>query len=265
MARSHMQALEMTGRRVLISGASSGIGRAMAHAFAEAGAALVLLDIDEAGLATVEGEVAEAGCTDTQLCVTDLGDSRQVAELWESLADRAPDTLINNAGIYPMRKFADVDQEYLDRVIGVNLESLFWMCQGLVRLRGDEGGTIINVSSIEAMTAFKTEMVPYITSKAGVLGFTRALAKEYGRKGYRVNALVPGGIKTPGTSSVARKIVTEGKIDLLKTGYDFSQRLPLGRMGQPEEVASVALFLASDLATYVHGAAIPVDGGFLSS
>ncbi len=139
------------------------------------------------------------------------------------------------------------------------------MCQGFIKTRGASGGVIVNVSSIEAISAFKRDMVPYIASKAGVLGFTRALAKAYGRKGFRVNALAPGGIKTPGATSIARRVLTEAKRGLVKTGYDFVQRLPLGRFGLPEEVAGVALFLASDLASYVHGAAIPVDGGFLSA
>ena len=258
--------VDMADRRVLITGASSGIGRSMAMTFAAAGAQLVLLDVDAAGLASAcqVPEIAARSAVDTH--VLDLGDKREVDAFWQGLpVDRRPDTLINNAGVYPMRRFLDVDAPFLDRVMSVNLESLFWMCQGFIRARGASGGVIVNVSSIEAVSAFKTDMVPYIASKAGVLGFTRALAKEFGPKGFRINALVPGAIRTPGTASVARRVVTEGKLGLMKTGWDFMQRLPLGRFGQPEEVAGVALFLASDLASYVHGAAIPVDGGFLSS
>jgi NAD(P)-dependent dehydrogenase (short-subunit alcohol dehydrogenase family) len=196
--------------------------------------------------------------------VLDLADKAQVDAFWDA-GGSVPDTLINNAGIYPMRRFMELDKTALGRVMQVNLESLFWMCQGFIRARGKLGGIIINVSSIEAYTAFKREMVAYTTSKTGVLGFTRALAKEFGRKGFRINALVPGGIRTPGTSSVARRVMTKAEFGLIKTGWDFMQRLPLGRMGKPEEVANVALFLASDLATYVHGTAIAVDGGFLSA
>jgi len=258
--------VDMTGRRVLITGASSGIGRSMALTFADAGAQLVLLDVDASGLARVSLESEGAG-RPAALCHTiDLGSKSEVDAFWGGLpAGSRPDTIINNAAIYPMCSFLDVDAPYLDRIMQVNLESLFWMSQGFIRTRGAAGGVIVNVSSIEAVSAFKQDMVPYIASKAGVLGFTRALAREYGRKGFRVNALAPGGIKTPGTTAIARRVFTEARLGLVKTGYDFMQRLPLGRFGLPEEVAGVALFLASDLASYVHGAAIPVDGGFLSA
>lgn len=259
--------LDMSGRTVLISGAASGIGRAMATLFAGAGADLVLLDVDDAGLGVVCTEIGES-CENVALVTSavDLADKDAVDRFWAGLDPGITvDTLINNAGVYPMRRFMDVDQAYLDHVMQVNLESLFWMCQGFIRRRERAGGVIINVSSIEASSAFKEDMAPYVASKSGVLGLTRALARDYGRRGFRVNALVPGGIRTPGTTSIAKTVLTKGKIGLIKTGWDFMQRLPLGRYGRPEEVAAVALFLASDLASYVHGAAIPVDGGFLSA
>ena len=259
-------ALDMAERRILISGASSGIGRSTAATFAAAGAHLVLLDIDPNGLAAVCREVAAAGHPSAAPHTVNLGEKREIDAFWESLDEATcPDTIVNNAGIYPMRDFMDVDESFLEHVLHVNLASLVWMCQGFIRARGSSGGVIVNVASVEAISAFKQEMAPYIASKAGVLGLTRALAREYGREGFRVNALVPGGIKTPGTLSVAKRVVTEAKVDLIKTGYDFMQRVPMGRVGLPEEVAAVALFLASDLSSYVHGAAIPVDGGFLSA
>jgi NAD(P)-dependent dehydrogenase (short-subunit alcohol dehydrogenase family) len=257
--------VDMTGRRVLITGASSGIGRAMALTFAVAGAELVLLDVDAPGLESARRASEAAGGSAVLAHTLDLGNKSEVDAFWQGLpVESHPDTVINNAAIYPMRAFLDVDAPYLDRIMEVNLESLFWMCQGFIKSRGASGGVIVNLSSIEAVNAFKADMVPYVASKAGVLGFTRALAKEFGPKGFRINALVPGGIRTPGTNSVARRVFTEAKLGLVKTGWDFMQRLPLGRFGQPEEVAGVALFLASDLASYVHGAAIPVDGGFLA-
>jgi 3-oxoacyl-[acyl-carrier protein] reductase len=108
-------------------------------------------------------------------------------------------------------------------------------------------------------------MIAYTVGKAGVLALTRGLAREFGRKGFRVNVMLPGGIHTPGTRSVIRSALRGVRFDLMRTGWDFQGRLALGRWGQPDEVARVALFLASDLASYVQGALIPVDGGFLSS
>jgi NAD(P)-dependent dehydrogenase (short-subunit alcohol dehydrogenase family) len=111
---------------------------------------------------------------------------------------------------------------------------------------------------------FAEGLVAYDISKTGVIGLTRGLAKEYGKHHFRINCLLPGGINTPGTRAVAKK-VTQFMFSLLKTGYDFKSRLPMNRGGQPDEVARVALFLASDLASYVHGALVAVDGGFLSA
>lgn len=107
-------------------------------------------------------------------------------------------------------------------------------------------------------------MAHYSVSKAGVIALTRALAKEHGKHGFRINAIMPGGIITPGTKAIAKEIF-HFKVNLLKVGVEFRQRLPIGRPGQPDEVACVALVLASDLSSYVHGATIPIDGGFLSA
>ena len=146
----------------------------------------------------------------------------------------------------------------------VNLNQVLWMCQYFIKKNLNQGSTILNVSSIEAILPFKEGMSHYTISKLGVIALTRGLAKDFGKKGFRVNVLVPGGIITPGTKNVAKDIA-KLKFGLLKTGYDFSTRLPLGRAGGPDEVALAALFLVSDMSSYITGALVPVDGGFLSS
>lgn len=165
------KSLDLSRRRVLISGASAGIGRAMAMAFADAGAQLVLLDVNESGLASVCRELEGGGCAPVRRHTIDLGNKEEVDAFWDESQAHGPiDTLVNNAGIYPMRKFLEVDEPQFERVMQVNLESLFWMCQGFIRTRGAGGGVIINVSSIEAVSAFKSQMVSYATSKAGSSG-----------------------------------------------------------------------------------------------
>jgi len=124
--------------------------------------------------------------------------------------------------------------------------------------------SIVNIGSIEAILPFVEGMAPYSVSKAGVIALTRALAREYGKNDFRINAIIPGGIITPGTKAVARE-VTQLRLSLLRTGVLFSTRLPLKRGGLPDEVARIAVVLASDLSSYVYGALIPVDGGFLSA
>lgn len=172
--------------------------------------------------------------------------------------------LVNNAGIYPFKNFLKLDEAFLKKVMDINLNAAFWMCQHMIRRRLNNGGVIINIGSIEAIMPFARDLVAYNISKMGVIALTRALAKEYGKHGFRINVIIPGGIVTPGTKDVAKELA-KFKLDILKLGLDFKSRLPLGRGGHPDEVARIALVLASDLSSYVHGALIPVDGGFLSA
>lgn len=262
--RTSAQMLSLKGRQAIITGAASGIGKAIATRFAEAGADLLLLDLDEAGLAQTETDLA-ATCSKVATHVIDLTDKAQIDAFWGHLDADVPDTLINNAGSYPMRDYLEIDPAFLERTLGLNLEAALWMCQGFIARRKKQGGVIVNVSSVEALVPLRDDLIPYGMSKAGILSLTRALSHAYGRQGFRVNVLLPGAIKTPGTQQLARAAVQRVNVDLLKTGYHFSTRLALGRWGDPDEVARVALFLASDLASYIQGAAIPVDGGFLAS
>ncbi len=262
--RTSTDLLSMQGRRVLITGAASGIGKAMAVRFAEAHADLVLLDIDEAGLAQTVEDLGRTCATVTTHSV-DLTEKAQIETFWSQLDTDGPDTLINNAGSYRMRDFFEIDSRYLDKTLALNLESALWMCQSFIAKRKKVGGVIVNISSVEAIVPFRDDLIPYGMSKAGIITLTRSLAHAFGKQGFRVNALVPGAIKTPGTQQLMKAAIQHVNVDLMKTGYHFGTRLSLGRWGLPDEVATVALFLASDLASYVQGAAIPVDGGFLSS
>lgn len=262
--QSSAQLLAMDGRRILITGAAAGIGRAMALRFAEAGAHLDLVDRDEAGLAALADELA-CGSRQIRTRVVDLTDRAAIVALWEGIGADPPDTLINNAGSYPMRDYEEVDRAFLEKTLQVNLESALWMSQEFIKARKRKGGVIINVSSVEALIPLRDDLIPYGVAKAGVLALTRGLAHAYGRDGFRVNALVPGAIRTPGTNRLRGAAMRGLDVDLIKTGIQFGARLAMGRWGQADEVARVALFLASDLASYVHGAMIPVDGGFLAS
>jgi NAD(P)-dependent dehydrogenase (short-subunit alcohol dehydrogenase family) len=261
------KSLDLKGKTALISGASSGIGKAMAHRFAEAGAHLVLIDVDEAGLCNTRDDLAHFSESDKRIHKVDLCHKIQIDALWEKLQDNLPDIIVNNAGIYPFQDFLEVNAEFLERVMNINLNSVFWMCQNFIKRRKTEkkGGIIVNVSSIEALLPFKEDLVQYSVSKIGVIALTRSLARDYGKKGFRANVILPGAVKTPGTSSLAKDAIVKFRVDLIKTGYDFQQRLALGRWGDPDEIAKVALFLSSDLASYVQGAMLPVDGGFLST
>lgn len=263
MPKSLSDLFSLSGKRALVTGAAAGIGKAIASRFADAGAALELADIDQESLVATGEELSGLGRS-VNMHTLDISDREQRAELWKKLGDPAPDILVNNAGIFPFRDFLDVDEEFYERVLAVNLDSVYWMCQEMIGRRLKQGGVIINLGSIEAVMPFKEDLAHYSVSKAGVIALTRALAKEHAKDGFRVNALLPGGIVTEGTKDVARGLL-RGRFDLIKTGIEFKQRLPIGRMGKPDEVALMALVLASDVSSYVHGTAIPVDGGFLAA
>jgi len=255
--------IALTGKRALITGSAVGIGKAMAYRFIEAGADLELVDVNKDRLNRVRKELSQFA-PEVNIHVVDLSQKEEINSLWETLNGKEPDILVNNAGIYPFKDFLEVDDAFLAKVMDINLNSVFWICHHMIKRRGRKGGVIINIGSIEAILPFEEDLVPYAISKTGVIALTRSLAKNYGKSGFRINAIVPGGIVTPGTKAVAKEI-TKLKVGLLKSGLAFKMRLPLGRGGQPDEVARIALVLASDLSSYVHGALIPVDGGFLSA
>jgi NAD(P)-dependent dehydrogenase (short-subunit alcohol dehydrogenase family) len=260
--KSAIELFSLKGKSALITGAAAGIGEAIATRFAEAGADLVLVDKNEDGLKLLQAELIPFK-TKIDIHKVDMSISEQIEALWNTL-DEPPEILVNNVGIYPPKDFRDIKEEFWQTILDTNLNSTFRMCQRMIKQRYQSGGVIINIASIEAIIPFAPNMVHYDTSKAGVIALTRALAKEYGVRGFRVNALLPGAIDTPGTRETAKRIWKQFDIGLIPTGIKFQSRLPLGRRGKPDEVACVALFLASELASYVHGALIPVDGGFLS-
>jgi NAD(P)-dependent dehydrogenase (short-subunit alcohol dehydrogenase family) len=255
--------VSLKGKRALITGSAVGIGRAIACRFAEAGAHLELVDLNRDGLRRVRRECSSSG-VEVNLHQADLSAKAEIDALWKELAGKEPDILVNNAGIYPFQNFLRLDDASYSKVMDINLKSALLMCQHMIKKRLRKGGVIINIGSIEAILPFAEDLVHYNISKAGVIALTRALAKEYGKHGFRVNAIIPGGIVTPGTKAVAKQL-SQFKLNLIKTGIEFKARLPLNRGGQPDEVARIALVLASDLSSYVHGALIPVDGGFLSA
>jgi NAD(P)-dependent dehydrogenase (short-subunit alcohol dehydrogenase family) len=263
LGKTLAELVSLRGRRALITGSAAGIGRAMAERFAEAGAELILVDVNDKKLEEAAKELSEWDLN-VSTVKADLSKKEEIDRLWKGLEGSEPDTLVNNAGIYPFRNFLEIDEAFFDKVTGINLDAVLWMCQHMIKARRKQGGVIINVGSIEAVLPFKKGMVHYDASKAGVIGLTRGLARDFSDKGFRINVLLPGGIITPGTKGAATEFF-KGNIGLAKAGYDFMARLPMRRVGDPDEVARAALFLACDLSSYVTGVLLPVDGGFLSA
>ena len=255
--------ISLRNRKALITGSGAGIGEAIAYRLAEAGANLELVDVNLENLVRVR-ENLEQFNVEVDLNKVDLSKLEEITLLWRKMKGKEPDILVNNAAIYPSKSFLEVDEAFLKNVLDVNLNSVFWMCQNMIRSRLNKGGVITNVGSIEAVMPLKEGLSHYDMSKAGLMALSRALASEYGKNGFRVNVLVPGGVWTQGTKDLARDVV-KFNFGVLKSGIEYRMRSPLGRMGDADEIACMALVLASDLSSYVNGALIVVDGGFLSA
>ncbi|MDD2485217.1 MAG: SDR family NAD(P)-dependent oxidoreductase [bacterium] len=261
--KSINELISLKGRTALVTGCSQGIGEAIVSRLAQAGASLILVDINRKKLERVRKE----RCASVNaLCMTvDLSKKEAIDALWRDFKEDKPDILINNAGVYPFLDYLEMTADAYKKILDVNLNASFWMCRNFIKQRRKQGGIIINISSIEAILPFKENMVSYSISKAGIIALSRSLARDYAKNGFRVNTILPGAIKTPTTKSLMLEAIFKFKIRLAKTSYLFNNRLPIGHWGEPDDVARAVLFLASDLSCYIQGALLPVDGGFLSA
>lgn len=241
--------------RTIITGAASGIGRAVAHAFARAGAKLILFDRDERKNLELARELRARGC-DVGTASGSVSDPAAVAEAF-ALADDSfggVDLLINNAGITGNCAALDLDLENWNRVLATNLTGTFLCSQAAgARMTAAGRGAIINLSSIYGLVAAPNR-VAYTASKAAIVMMTKALAVEWAPAGVRVNCVAPGYVETPGTAELA----DAGKIDLAA----LRKRTPQGRLAQPEDIAEAILMLSHGGMSHVTGQVLAVDGGW---
>jgi 3-oxoacyl-[acyl-carrier protein] reductase len=243
--------MSLTGRTALITGAGQGIGRACAEVFAERGADLVILDKNRKTLLHVAKELSSRGCS----VISHIIDLTQLNKLKSLIAaitkDVHIDILVNNAGFDKPGVTSKTDRKDFYDVLGIHVGVPFLLIKLLLpEMRAAKWGRIINVSSVYGLSGAKGEAA-YSTAKAAVIGLTKTVAREGGPDGVTANAVVPGLIRTPTIEKMPEKYV-----------LPIIEQTLLGRIGQPDEVARVVAFLASDDASYITGSAVTVSGGW---
>jgi 3-oxoacyl-[acyl-carrier protein] reductase len=235
----------------IITGAAQGIGLATALKFAQEGAIVVVCDVKQAAVDTAVAQCQAAGAQALGF-VVDVTQRAMVDGMVKAVMDRFGriDVLVNNAGITQDARLQKMTQEQFDRVIDVNLRGVFHCAQAVADIMVNQGGgVILNASSIVGLYG-NFGQTNYAATKFGVIGFTKTWSRELGPKGVRVNAIAPGFIATPILSTMPQKVIDE-----------MAQRVPIKRLGQPEDIANAYAFLASDEASYINGTVLEVAGG----
>lgn len=250
--------ISFEGKVALVTGAASGMGLATAKAFAASGASVALADRNEKAVRSAAEELIALGHKALAI-VCDVSDDAQVEAMVAQVVTvfGRLDMAYNNAGVQNvLAETADTTREDYDRVMGVNLRGEWGsMKYELQQMRKQGSGAIVNCSSLGGLVG-GAERGIYHAAKHGILGFTKSAALEYAARGIRINAICPGLIWTP----MVDQMVEAGQGDAMKT---MEKSIPMGRVGRPEEIADVVLWLCSDAASYVTGQSISVDGGFI--
>lgn len=255
----------MDGRRTIVTGAAMGIGRAIAARFVDAGADVLLVDLDARAVERAADELRGAAGKVESLAVDIAHDDADAVVIGRAVdAFGGVDVLVNNAGIYPQVPLLEMSVEMLDRVLAVNLRSLMLFSRAAARqmLEQGTGGSILNIASIDSLHPSMVGLAAYDTSKGGVWMFTKSLALELAPHGIRVNAIAPGGISTEGTKKPLEGsgLTSEEQAAVMER---FAASVPMGRIGDPDEIALGAVFVSSDAASYMTGSLLVIDGGAL--
>ena len=245
--------MRLKDKVAIITGATGGIGMAAARQVAREGARVVIADLDAGRVEAARAEIAETGAhaLGVQLDVTDAASVAAMVDAVKTAWGRI-DCLLNNAGITQDARLVKMRAEQFDRVIDVNLKGVFLCTQAVADTMIAQGsGVILNASSVVGLYG-NFGQTNYAATKAGLIGFTKTWARELGPKGVRAIAVCPGFVVTPILDSIPSAVMQK-----------MVEKVPLGRLGQPDEIANVYAFLASDEASYINGAVIEVSGGIM--
>ncbi|MBT3362209.1 MAG: SDR family oxidoreductase [Chloroflexi bacterium] len=257
--------ISLKGKRAVITGGATGLGYAIVYRLAEAGAAICIADIDSDKAREAATQLTEQGY-EAHCTTCDVSNESSVKQMVEAAGKDmgGVDILVNNAGVFPRKELDQMTGQEFEKVLSINMTGTF-LCSkysSAKMIEQKKGGCIINLGSIAALHPTYKGMSAYDSSKGGVLMLTKSLALELGPHNIRVNAIAPGGMLTQAMMNATKGIPTREGLNKLK---EFMHRTALGRMGYPDEIGKVALFLASDMASYITGEMIVVDGGYLIS
>lgn len=251
----------MSGKTAIVTGAASGIGRAIATRFAAEGAHINIVDLNLSEAQKVASELSRAGGAASAF-QCDVSNQSQVKKVFQEIAQAGPiHILVNDAGISHVGKLESVGEEDFDRIFRVNVKGYYNCMQAIVEhMKNRAGGTILNLASVAAWAGL-ADRFAYSMSKGAVVSMTYSVARDYLSHKIRCNCISPARVHTPFVDAYLQKHYPGHEAEMFA---NLSAAQPVGRMGEPEEVAALALFLCSDEAAFITGVDYPIDGGFLN-
>ncbi len=266
MESALLELLDLQGKVAIVTGGAQGIGRGVVETLSAAGAQVVIADRNQAEAAAVAAARQQQGCG-AIACEVDVADENSVQAMVQRVVNQFKriNILVNNAGVFPMCTLRELDAAIWDLTLRVNLRGAY-LCTRFAAehmIANHAGGRIINISTINTARTY-VGMAHYDASKGGLNALTKAAALEYAPFGITVNAIAPGGVRTPGSLPVRRHFGHQMGIEAIEAvDTEFAKRIPLGRWAEPEDIGRAVWFLASRAAEYITGQVLYVDGGMM--